>query len=603
MTKSITLCLIASIVSLQLIAQHITYDFAAPNAIHHEAEITVTASGLKTTTAYFRMSRSSPGRYATHEFGKNVYNVVAYDASNNRLKVEKTEGDVYRISGHRGTIKVTYTLFANFADGTYSNIDVSGYHLNIPSAFMWVKGMEKAPITIHFFRPDSNWKIATQLKPTNNPNTFAAPDLQYFMDSPTKIGNLHIREWKETNTNNKQITFRLALEAEAPETTVDSFTEKLKRIVEQGKAVYGEFPNYDFGTYTFIASINPYVAKGDGMEHRNSTMITSKNVFDGSNRLLATFAHEFFHCWNVERIRPKSLEPFNFEKANMSEALWVAEGFTHYYGPLLMVRAGLLTYDQFQGENSKLVNAKINTPGAQLYTPIENSQRAVFVDAGVAFDRTNYPNMFTSYYTYGGALALALDLQLRSRFNKSLDDVMRQLWIKHGKTEIPYTLPDVQNAIANASGDKAFAADFFNRYVYAHEAIDYNELLAPANYNLTIANEGKAWIGNVDVEPTDNGMMIVSSTVKNTPLYSSGLDYEDVIEEMDGKKMTAVADIDNILTQHKPNDQMPIVYRHRNNYIKTVIVIKENPQVLISDKNEAVSEAQKSFRQKWMDAK
>ncbi len=597
--KILTAWLIATTLSLSLIAQHIRYQFAAPNAVHHEAEISITAEGLPSTPAFFRMSRSSPGRYATHEFGKNVYNMMAYDGAGKALKVEKTEGDIYKISGHKGTVKVTYTLFANYADGTYSDVDVTGYHLNMPATFMWVKGMEKAPISLQFSVPDKSWTIATQLKPTSDPAAFSAPDLQYFMDAPTKVANLHWREWKVTNPDNKQYTFRLALDAEAPDALIDNFTEKLKRVVAAGQGVYGEFPAYDFGTYTFIASINPYVARGDGMEHRNSTMITLKRNFDGSDALLSVFAHEFFHCWNVERIRPKSLEPFNFERSNMSEALWVAEGFTHYYGDVLLVRAGLLSYNQFQSENSKLVNG-INTPGAQMYTPVENSQRAVFVDAGVSFDRTNYPNMYTSYYTHGGAIALALDLELRGRFNKSLDDVMRELWKEFGKAEVPYTLDGVENALAAATGDAAYAADFFKQHVYGHEAFDYKKLLEPAGYTLQQTNLG-AWLGDLALRTEGNELIVATNILHNTPLYIAGLDIDDVIIELDGIKLQQRQDVGKVLGQHKPGDKVSLTYRHRNKTINTQISLTENPLVEIIPADEGkINSSQQAFRLKWM---
>jgi predicted metalloprotease with PDZ domain len=602
--RRLSIWLIATLSSLTVIAQHIRYEFAAPNAVHHEAEISVTADGLTSAPALFRMSRSSPGRYATHEFGKNVYNVKAYDEAGKILKIEKAEGDVYKIYGHKGTVKVTYTLFANYADGTYANVDITGYHLNIPASFMWVKGLEKAPITLHFTTLNNNWKIATQLKPTADPLTFTAPDLQYFMDSPTKVGDLHWREWKVTNPANKQFTFRLALEADATETAVDAFTEKLKNVVAEGQAVYGEFPDYDYGTYTFIASINPYV-HSDGMEHRNSTMITIPRVFDGSDRLLSVFAHEFFHCWNVERIRPKSIEPFNFEKANMSEALWVAEGFTHYYGDVLLVRAGLLSYDQFQFENSKLVNAKMNTPGAKLYTPIENSQRAVFTDAGVSVDRTNYPNMFTSYYPYGGSIALSLDLELRTRFNKSMDDVMRELWKKHGKTEKPYVLDDVQNAIATVTNNKAYAANFFTTYVYHPGMFDYNKLYAPFNYSVQPAEQGEAWLGDVEfITSTDNRVIVNSNTIRNTPLYNAGVDFGDAIMQLDGNALSSDTVISNILSAHKPGDEIKLTYSHRNNIVERTVVLKQNPRLQIVTKNTGtLTKEQETLRSNWMAAK
>lgn len=594
-------CSIALSLCLNSLAQNIRYQFSAPNAIHHEAEIIIVADGLPLTPAIFKMSRSSPGRYAKHEFGKNIYNVAAFDGAGKSLQVQKEDADVYKLSGHKGTIKLTYTLFGNYADGTYASIDVTGYHLNMPASFMWIKGMEKAPVTIQF-AADKNWKVATQLKPTSDPYTFTAPNLQYFMDAPTKVAGQHFRDWSVTNPDQKKYNFRLALDAEGSEQLVDSFTEKLKRIVEAAKAVYGEVPAFDYGMYTFIAGINPFV-RGDGMEHRNSTMITIPREFTGTNGSLGVFAHEFFHCWNVERIRPKSLEPFNFEKSNMSEALWVAEGFTQYYGQLLMMRAGMSTNEDFLDGMSQLVNTKINTPGARLHTPIENSERAVFVDAGVSIDQTNYPNMFSSYYTYGGALALALDLDVRAQFNKSLDEVMRVLWKKHGKTEVPYTIPDVQKALAIATGDESYAADFFRKYVYGHEAPDYQKLFSAANLSIAPANGGKAWFGRVNFRPTDQGLTVAGNTVRNTPLYNAGIDVNDIILTLNEQPVKTADNVNSILNGHKPGDRLSVTYVHRNKTIKTEIDLKEDPWVTILPaelESGKITEKQQQFREAWM---
>src|SRR5438067_2417414 len=133
-----------------LLAQKIQYTFAAPNAVHHEAEITVTVTGAKPGPMLFRMSRSSPGRYATHEFGKNVYNVSAVDGTGKTIAVEKADADVYKVPRQQGTVTVKYTLYGNCADGTYASIDATGYHLNMPATFMWVKGLDNAPITLQF---------------------------------------------------------------------------------------------------------------------------------------------------------------------------------------------------------------------------------------------------------------------------------------------------------------------------------------------------------------------------------------------------------------------------------------------------------------------
>ncbi|HEU4903576.1 MAG TPA: M61 family peptidase, partial [Flavisolibacter sp.] len=173
--KSRILFVFCFVVSCSVFAQQIRYDLAAPNAAHHEAEVTLTVSGLPAGPAFFRMSRSSPGRYATHEFAKNVYNIKATDNNGRPLTIEKVDADVYRVASHKGSVKVSYTLYGNYADGTYAEIDPTHFHLNMPATFLWVKGLEKAPITLHLTLPDRQWQVATQLKPTADPFTFTAP--------------------------------------------------------------------------------------------------------------------------------------------------------------------------------------------------------------------------------------------------------------------------------------------------------------------------------------------------------------------------------------------------------------------------------------------
>jgi predicted metalloprotease with PDZ domain len=587
-----------------LYAQQIHYEFAAPNAVHHEAEITMTVKGVKPGTVFFRMSRSSPGRYATHEFGKNVYNVSATDGNGKILAVEKTDAEVYKVSQLQGTVQLKYTLYGNYADGTYAAIDATGYHLNMPAAFMWVRGMEKVPVTLQFKAPGRDWKVATQLKPTNDPFIFTAPGLQYFMDAPTKVAKFHIREWNVTNPDQKIYTFRLALEADASDSLLNSFTQRLQRIVKEAQAIFGEVPAYDYGSYTFIASLNPYV-HGDGMEHRNSTMISGRGIFTGDNDELSTFAHEFFHCWNVERIRPQTLEPFNFEKSNMSEALWVAEGFTQYYTSILMRRAGLMSDVDFNRQMASFVNAKEHTPGGMYYSPVENSQRAVFVDAGVAVDQTNYRNMFTSYYSHGAALALALDLQLRTQFHKTLDGFMQQMWKTFGKTEKAYSLPGMEKLLAGYT-TPAFASAFFKRNVYGSAPVNYKELLEPAGLTLKKTFAGKAWIGNMSYTMDTTQLVIAGNTIRNTPLYKAGADVDDILMQVGDKKVTKPGDVDSELASHTPGETIRLVYKHRNEMIEKIVTLEENPMetvVPIENGNPEITGAQKKFRTSWTNSK
>ncbi|MEX6690655.1 PDZ domain-containing protein [Danxiaibacter flavus] len=577
-------------------AQQFRYDLSFPNLRHHEAQISLTAISVKKgQPAIFRMSRSSPGRYATHEFGKNVYNVKAFGRDGKQIEINKTDGDVYEVPDHDGWIKVEYTLFANYADGTYACVDENTVHLNMPATLMWMKGMDKdsALIQVHFSVPaGKQWKVATQLKPTDEPFTFTAPGFQYLMDSPAKLGDLKFAGWTIQNKNGAQYKFRLALEANADQQQTDAFGEKVKRITQEAQAVFGETPAYDFGTYTFIASMNPYV-HGDGMEHRNSTMITSGGAFTGANNQLGVFSHEFFHCWNVERIRPKTLEPFNFEKSNMSNELWLAEGFTQYFGDLILKRCDFTALNDWANTMAYYINEKENTPGGTLYSPVDNSRTAVFRDAGVSIDRTNYPNMFTSYYTYGAAIALALDIELRTKFNLSLDDFMRAMWKSYGKTEHPYTLQDVRKTLQQLTQNDQFAKTFYEKYITGHESFDYATGLAKLGLNVHV--DGTPWIGRLSLR--DDKPIITNTVVKNTPLYDAGLDIDDEIVTLDNNAIKKLDDVKKIINSHKPGDVISIVYKHREQEQTSTIKIAASPLISLSVSDDSGTTA---VRDKWL---
>jgi len=186
----------------------VEYDISFPNAAHHEAEIVVIFTSVPVNKPLeARMSRSSPGRYASHEFAKNVYNVWALNDQGASLNITRSSPSQWNIAGGRGKVRVSYTLFADMGSGTYSGIDNTMAHLSIPATFMWARGFENAPITIRFRRPSPDWKIATQLAPTADPEVFTAPHLQYFMDSPTMLANFRWREWP-VQSNGKTIRFR-----------------------------------------------------------------------------------------------------------------------------------------------------------------------------------------------------------------------------------------------------------------------------------------------------------------------------------------------------------------------------------------------------------
>jgi predicted metalloprotease with PDZ domain len=586
--------------------QKITYEVSFENALHHEARISATFSGLPKKPLEAVMSRSSPGRYALHEFAKHVYALEARNSKGQLLPVSRPNPYQWNIAGHDGTVTLRYTLFGNRADGTYTGITAMFAHLNMPATFMWAHGLEGRPIEVTFRLPENkNWKIATQLKQENTPDTFWAPHFHYFMDSPTLIGNMIVKEW-QVQDGNKSKTIQLAITNDGPPSDVDEFARKLQAVVLELRAVFGELPEYDFGRYTFLASYTPYVA-GDGMEHRNSTVITGpaglQSHFTG---YLNTAAHEFFHSWNVERLRPRSLEPFDFERANMSGELWFAEGFTSYYAGLALKRSGNLTLEEYAEDLGAELNFMLNAPGRELFSAVEMSQQAPFVDAAVAIEPNNRRNTYLSYYNFGNMLGLALDLSLRRQFPKlSLDDFMRLLWKKYGKPEKPYTLQDLRSTLGELTGEQAFANTFFDKYIEGKQAAPYQELLALAGLQLQKAYAGKGSLGLESFKFTPQGGLIQAAVLRGGPLYKAGLESGDLITHLDGKPFTAEA-YQAMQEDKKPGATVVVEYTQMGSAKQANVLLIEDPTLRVvpfEALNRPVTEQMKTFRQNWLESK
>jgi predicted metalloprotease with PDZ domain len=437
------------------------------------------------------------------------------------------------------------------------------------------------------------------------------------MDSPTELADIKRSTWEVVNTDGKKETLHLTTHSVDAQPVIDNFAKMVQKVVLEEKAVFGELPTYDYGEYTFLQDVFP-TNSGDGMEHRNSTSIVEPmdKVEGNEVRMLGTFAHEYFHSWNVKRIRPKTLEPFNFEHADMSGELWFAEGFTQYYGEMLLVRAGFHTPEEYTRTLGGLVNSVLNTPAAARYSPVQMSNYAVFADAGVSIDATNQGNIFTSYYFYGGATALALDLRLRSEFNINLDDYMRQVWLDNGKPYIPYTIADLQKSLTKLT-NKTFAAHFFTKYIYGFEKNNYVALLAKAGLILQKAQPGKAWAGSLFVNAqrgrsgqvratTDNGFAITSNTTIGTPIYKAGLDVGDVILKADGKDIKDAQAFSDAVTSKSIGDKIVVDYMDRAGMHQTTIILEENPalEVVTFEKaGKTLSAEQQAFRNNWLSSK
>ncbi|MGN6376453.1 MAG: M61 family metallopeptidase [Sphingomonas sp.] len=586
----------------------VSYDVSFPNAVHHEARISVTYRNVKPGTIVFRMARSSPGRYALHEFAKNVYSVSAVDGAGKPLAIDRRDPYSWRVPTAGGTVTLRYTLYGDHGDGTYAQIDPTHAHLNMPATFMWATGYDERPIRVTFHPLDPSWKVATQLPPASGPaDTFWAPNLQYFMDSPTELSDFQMRTWK-VQGNGKTYTFRLAVHSQDTTADVDHFAAMAEKLIQQHFRFFGSPPDYDFGTYTFIADYMPQI-DGDGMEHRNSTMISvPKSLHDGDFEQIDTLAHEFTHAWNVERLRPKGIEPFDFTRANSTRSLWFAEGFTQYIGPLMIRRAGESSVDDWLGQMGATLSYVVTGPGRHYGSPQEMSLRAPFVDAAKSIDPVN-GNIFTSYYPYGAVIALALDLELRERYHLSLDAYMQHMWRRNGMAQQdyapakPYTPEDLQAGLAEVTHDPAFAKAFFDASIRGSALPDFAPLLAPAGLVLRPAHPDRGWLGATRVTMADDALTLEQIPVPGSPLYRAGVDRGDTLVSWGGSAVTTADQWNAALVALKPGQQVALVYRNRAGEHRATLTAAADPSLEIVRTESAggtLTPAEQAFRDAWL---
>jgi len=589
----------------------IRYRLSFPEPQHRWMQVDATFPDVSSATLELRMSRSSPGRYSLHDFAKNVYDVHAFGADGRELQTTRPDPYGWNVTGHGGRVRVTYKIYGDHVDGTYLAIDESHAHINMPAAILWAHGLEERPSALTFERPaGTNWQVATQLHGSGF--EFTAPNLQYLMDSPAEFGPVAFREF---STGSRR--FRFALHHLGTDAELDAFAADVEKIVRQEGAVYGEYPQYEPGYYTFLADYLPW-AHGDGMEHRNSTVMTSsRSIAAARVQLLDTVAHEFFHCWNVERIRPQGLEPFDFDRANMSDSLWLAEGFTQYYGPLMLRRAGLVDLGETARTLAGLIETVTNDPGRLVRSAVEMSRMAPFIDGGRTVDRTNWSDTVISYYPFGGAIALALDLSLRARSDGriSLDDFMRAMWQRYGKpggrregyVDRPYTVADAESVLATVSGDAAFAHDFFARYIEGHDVADYAHLLDRAGFALRKRNAGRAWLGDVRLEERGGAVRVANLVAPTWPLYAAGIDQDDEVRQFDGQPVRSEGDVTAAVQRHKPGDRVEIAFADRDGRVRrAAITLGEDPHLDVAPVESAggsLTSAHRSFRDAWLQPK
>src|SRR5215216_1062634 len=448
----------------------------------------------------------TPGSYMVREFARHVQDFAAADAAGQPLKWEKTNKNTWRIATNGAREwRATYRVYANELSVRTSELNSSHAFWNNANLLMYLVGFLKSPSTVRVIAPDV-WKVATGLPAVpGQKNTFRAEDFDILYDSPFEASN-----FKTLVFNVKGVPHRIVIDG-AGNYDPDRMRRDVQKIVEtQVELMGGEIPYRD---YTFILHLRQNA--GGGLEHLNSTALgyprfgfqirsgdratsAAPNTTDTPERdyrgFLGLVSHEFFHLWNVKRIRPDVLGPFDYTQENYTKVLWVAEGITDYYADLFLRRAGLITESEFLGATARSIQSLQNTPG-RLVQSVEESS----FDAWVKFYRQdeNSVNSQISYYEKGALLGLLLDLEIRKRSGgaKSLDDVLRYLYAEFFKKNRNYGPVDFQKACELMAGGSL--EEFFNKFVRGTEELNYNAALEAAGLRLemSVAAGAKVYFG------------------------------------------------------------------------------------------------------------
>ncbi|HET6648220.1 MAG TPA: PDZ domain-containing protein [Pyrinomonadaceae bacterium] len=477
----------------------------------------------------------TPGSYLVREFARHVQDFAAVDAGGAALQWEKINKNSWRIAtnGSRDW-KANYRVYANELSARTNQLNSDHAFWNNAALLMHLEGQLNLPSTLQILAPEP-WRVATALPAIPGPrNTFRAENFDILYDSPVEVGS-----FKTLSFDVKGVPHRIVIDGEG-NYEPDRMRRDVQKIVEASvELMGGEVPYKD---YTFFLHLR--ATGGDGIEHLNSTSLSfgrfNFKPESSYRNFLTLVAHEYYHLWNVKRLRPDALGPFDYTKENYTKLLWVAEGITSYYENMILRRAGLMTDKELLAVTAQSFQDLQKTPGRRVMTAEEAS-----FDSWIKFYRrdANSINSQVSYYDKGAIIGLLLDLEIRklSKGTKSLDDVMRHLYTEFYKKDRNYTPPDFQKVSELMAGASLEA--FFAKYIRGREELDYNASLAAAGLRLdTTGVSGtqkpveKAYLGADLAQEGDR--LVVSRVYAGSPAYEQGLNTGDQIVALDNRRVT-----------------------------------------------------------------
>ena len=603
----------------------VTYRLAMSRPASHLFEVSIEVElppNWPAESLDFQMAKWAPGRYAVFDFAKNVQEVrsvagicgLGHDARSDALpincrqftlKVVRLDDQTWRVETQKNrSLTLSYKVFGNDLSGTFSQLNTRHANYNGGNVFMYVVNHKPDPVKM-IIDPPKDWRITNGRTDRAGQREWEFPNWDIMIDTPTEIAP----DWTQDDFQVDGRQYHVVVHSLGNEGGKrPALVRDIEKIVRAETAMWGP---PDFDSYTFLIHFAADDHSGDGMEHLTSTQIIQPGALADYGTLeetLGTVAHEFFHVWNVKRLRPVGLGPWDFTRPANTRGLWVAEGFTNYYGHLMLRRANLWDDVRFLQREGLTITGIENAPGSRLMSAEESSLIAPFIDDAPHAQHTNLENTSISYYPKGELIAMVLDLLIRGKTHGkiTLDDVMRRMYeefyLKSSNNSYylrgrGYTPEDLAQVASDVAGFDLH--DFFSRHVLGTEVLPYDEAFGYVGLRVVRTNAREAHDAGLLLDETPQ-FVRVQAVRHNSPAEEAGLQADDTIVSIGGTSASHDTWL-TALSRYKQGDRVPLTVKRDRQTIRTDLILgaPERFEYRIEEKKDATVE-EKQLRAAWL---
>jgi predicted metalloprotease with PDZ domain len=571
--------------------------FPAPHTHYVEVEAHIPTDGKAALD--LMMPVWTPGSYSVRDYSRNIEKLEAHTPAGRLLPVEKTRKNHWRVTTESAAeIVLTYRTYGHEMTVQSNWIGSEFALLQGAATFVTRADALNRPHEVRVELP-AQWKQAISGMPSPQPNEFHAADYDTLVDSPIAAGNPSVHEFEVGGKKNVLVNIGDTQLWDGPASARD-----VRKIVEQNLKLWGLLPYDRYVFFNFIANA------GGGLEHKTSTVMMTRpdamRTRDSYRRWLGLVSHEYFHAWNVKRLRPIALGPFDYDQEVYTPDLWVSEGFTSYYGDLVLRRAGLITEKEYFDDLSNTIEQLQTTPG-RLSQPVDLASYDSWIR--LYHRDENSSNVSISYYTKGEIIGFLLDAQIRAASDSqwTLDDVMRLAYQRYSGPK-GFT-PEQFEAVVSEIGGKR-AGEWLHRISGTTEELDYAPALAWCGLKFTEKHDKSEQQKEAEKSDprvslgidtrNDAGRLMVTQVKRGTTAFDSGIEVDDEILAVDGFRVTS-DQWSSRLQDYRPGQKATLTVARRLRLMSVDVTIEKEPEKLWHlERDGKTTDAEKAHLKAWL---